>query len=182
MTESLVAVLVALVLLAGFSGCLSQDTSQRVNVTVTHVTDGDTLDVLYPDGSGDEVRLVGVDAPEVHAESDPSEFEGVSNVSCLRRWGDKASEYLSSIVSNRSVEISTDPAFDRRGYYGRLLAYVYYNGTLVNLRLVRKGYARVYDSDFSKKRLFLRAEKRARRERLGLWGCAGEGPEDENTR
>lgn len=151
-------------------------------VTVERVVDGDTLKISYANGTEDTVRLIGVDTPEVHAENDPPEFEGVPDTAagadCLRRWGERASAATKEL-DGRTVGLAFDTNLDRRGYYGRLLAYVVVDGGTHNFRLVRDGHARVYDSSFSHKETYLAAERRARAGGVGLWTCAkgtGSGP------
>lgn len=152
-----------------------------VTVTVVAVVDGDTLRVRYPNGTADDVRLLGVDAPEVHAPVTPDEFEGVPNTSagraCLRRWGRNATAFARETLLGRRVHLEFDLRAPRRGYYGRLLAYVSFGGRSFNYRLVAAGYARVYGTvgDFSQADRFLAAEARARANRTGLWACAHTG-------
>ena len=148
----------------------------EVSVTVSSVTDGDTVDIRYPDGRTDEVRLLGVDTPEVHTSVSPDEFEGVpdnqAGRECLREWGEKASSYAKSELSGVSVEMSFDENEGRRGYYDRLLAYIYADGEHFNYELVENGYARVYDdSDFMKQEEFYNAESAAQNSNRGLWEC-----------
>ncbi|WP_276249683.1 lamin tail domain-containing protein [Haloarcula rara] len=190
MTGRRAGVVVVLVLLAGCGGLvpdsgtgpaptapgtatsLPADTTQ---VTVTAVVDGDTIRIEYKNGTRDTVRLVGVDTPEVHAENDPAEFEGVPDTAagadCLREAGTNASNFAKDRLLGRTVGIATDPNLDRRGYYDRLLAYVVVDERLFNYRLVASGRARVYDSDFSQQGSFTTAEAGARDARRGLWRC-----------
>lgn len=148
--------------------------------TVTRVVDGDTVKIEYADGTADTVRLVGVDTPEVHAENDPAEFEGVPETdagrACLRRHGERASAFATDRLAGATVGLALDPNLDRRGYYGRLLAYVLVDGEPFNRRLVERGLARVYDSDFSRKEVYLDREADARRADRGLWECATDEP------
>jgi len=117
-------------------------------VTVSSVADGDTVDIRYPNGTTETVRLIGVDTPEVHVDVSPGEFEGVPDNQkgrqCLQDWGKKKSSYTMSQLSGASVGLSFDENEGRRGYYGRLLAYVSTGGTEFNRKLIGQGYARVY--------------------------------------
>lgn len=61
------------------------------------------------------------------------------------------------------------PEADRRGYYGRLLVYVYVDGENFNERLLETGHARLYESTFSKRAAFEQAERTARQNAVGLW-------------
>ena len=143
--------------------------------TVTSVVDGDTIEVRFDDGSTDTVRLLGIDTPETHAENTPAEFEGVpdsqAGSQCLGLAGERATDAVVSRIEGTQVRIATDPAADRRGSYGRLLAYVVTTDGNLNEWLVAEGHARVYDSTFSKADAFYAAESTAQAEARGLWDC-----------
>ena len=190
---------VALAVLVVAAGCggvapVTPATSDRTSagppdettaVSVTAVVDGDTIRVEYDNGTRDTVRLVGVDTPEVNAENDPAEFEGVPDTAagadCLRSAGTNASNFAKERLLGRTVGIATDPNLDRRGYYDRLLAYVVVDDRLFNYQLVATGRARVYDSDFSRRASFTTAERGAREARRGLWRCVDPDSADWTT-
>jgi micrococcal nuclease len=140
-------------------------------VTVTKVVDGDTIDIRYSNGTIERVRLLGVDTPETHTDNEPEEFEGIDNASYLHEWGVKTSDYTSDILKGKKVRLEYDDISYRRGYYGRLLAYVYLqNGTMYNRMLIKNGYARVYDeAEIEYMDEFLELEQEARVNRRGLW-------------
>lgn len=148
--------------------------------TVTDVVDGDTVDVRFANGTTDTVRLLGIDSPETHAENTPDEYEGVPDTAagreCLRAAGQRATEALRSRIGENRIRVVTDPVADRRGSYGRLLAYVYLDGRNLNEWLVARGHARVYDTEFSKRAAFDSAEATAQAERRGLWDCRAGTP------
>ena len=120
------------------------------------VVDGDTI-VL---DRGERVRLIGVDTPELHHPVKPVQY-----------FAREASEYLRSLVARRDVWLEYDQT--RRDAYGRTLAYVFTaDGTLVNLRLIERGYGFAYTkfpfrSDYMAR--FRRAERDARAGDRGLW-------------
>jgi micrococcal nuclease len=147
------------------------------NVEVVRVIDGDTFEVRFADGHTEAVRLLGVDTPEVHVAVDPPEYEGIPDTEAgrtwLRDWGHKASEFARLTVGGETVTIAVDPVADRRGSYGRLLVYVYHDGTNFNRQLVEQGYARLYDSTFSKRDAFASAEATAQANHVGLWNFDG---------
>jgi micrococcal nuclease len=151
-------------------------TAPRVTVEVVDVVDGDTVKVRFPNGTRETVRLLGVDTPEVHAETTPDEFEGVPSTAegrtCLRRAGESASDHAASALAGREVGLGFDEREGRRGYYGRLLAYVYVDGRQFNHALVAEGYARVYDSRFVERERYEAAERAARAAGRGVWSCA----------
>jgi micrococcal nuclease len=146
-----------------------------LRATVTHVVDGDTLDIRYINGTTDTVRLRGVDTPEVHVPTNPSEYEGVpdsdAGAACLGDAGDEASSFTTRAVAGETVRLVE---IDGRGRYDRLLAFVRHDGHDLNHRLVAMGHARVYDGQFEGHERFSRAESRVRRNGTGLWTCANE--------
>jgi micrococcal nuclease len=179
--------LASLCLLAVGAGCLGADvdtatppstptSGPEVTVLVTEVIDGDTVDVRVPDGRTDTVRLLGVDTPEVHAENDPVEFEGVPDTetgrSCLREQGARASAFAVDRLADRRVTLRFDAAAGRRGGYDRLLAYVVADGESFNAALLERGHARLYDSSFRERDRYAALEREAREAGRGVWSCA----------
>jgi micrococcal nuclease len=166
-------------------GTAHPDAGATERATVTRIVDGDTVAVRLPDGSEETVRLLGVDTPEVHAENTPEEYEGVPETAagreCLRTAGEDASAFAERELAGREVALGFDPREDRRGYYGRLLAYVYVGGEQFNAHLVASGRARVYDSDVVERDRYARLERDARAARRGLWTCADGAVADAGT-
>ena len=162
-------------LLAGCLGALGGDAGPMTyNRTVTSVADGDTIDVRLEDGSVETVRLLGIDTPEVHVPTSPEEF-GVPNTTagraCLRAVGENASAVVRARVDGRRVRLEIDPTAERRGDYGRLLAYVFLDDANLNRRLVAEGYARVYETTFERRDRFEAAAADARAADAGVWRC-----------
>lgn len=155
------------------------DSPEGVTVTVVDVVDGDTIEIAYANGTRDTVRLLGVDTPEVHAANDPEEFPGVPDTEagtrCLRHAGGTASAYATDRLANRSVRLVFDAESERRGYYGRLLAYVFVGDESFNHALLRDGHARVYESTFTERERYERTEAAARDDGRGVWSCAAVG-------
>jgi micrococcal nuclease len=139
---------------------------------VIHVTDGDTLRVVFPDGSQETVRILGVDTPEVTpGGTNPDSFEGVSDPSLLLSWGEEASSTLHREVEGREVTVTTDRAAGERDRYGRLLAYLQtQEGTDIGEVLLSRGLARVYTPEsFARKEHYLDVQDEAMRKRIGIW-------------
>ncbi|MCD6304354.1 MAG: thermonuclease family protein [Planctomycetes bacterium] len=128
---------------------------------VARVVDGDTLDIRAADRgrSVTRVRLWGVDTPETKHPDKP-----------VQHFGPEAEAFTRRLCGGKVVKLELLPG-RTRGRYGRLLAYVFLpDGTMLNRRLVRLGYAYAdprYDHPLMAE--FLRLEKAARRQRLGLW-------------
>ncbi len=103
---------------------------------VEYVYDGDTIRVAL-DGESTRVRLLNVDAPEEPRDGEPGE--------CLA--GD-ATGYLEVLLPpGTEVRLVQDEV--THDQYGRLLAGVYADGTLVNAELARAGLVRpvVFDGN-----------------------------------
>jgi micrococcal nuclease len=157
-----------LVVIAVSRGCGdeggSDEPSGPVNARVTHVVDGDTIDVTMPDGEEESVRYIGIDTPETVKPDTP--------VQC---GGPEAHEANERLVGGRTVTLRFDA--ERRDVYGRLLAYVYLRPAgghplFVNAELVRRGLARTLtippNDSFAS--LFARLAARAGAAGRGLWG------------
>ena len=130
--------------------------------------------ITYQDGTEDTIRLLGVDTPEIYSKPDPSEWESIPNTNAgrqhLREWGEKASDYARSrLEKGETVRIVVDETADRRGSFDRLLVYLYDDGELFNLNLLEQGYARFYESSFSKRSQFANAEANAQSNNVGVW-------------
>ena len=142
-------------------------------VTVTRVVDGDTVEARFPNGEIDTLRLLGVDTPETSlGRVTPGEYGFADSPGArdhLFTWGQRASEFARNELGGETVRVEVDPRADRRGSFGRLLVYVSVDGTNFNERLLSQGYARLYESSFSRRDEFARAEAEARAGRVGLW-------------
>ena len=112
---------------------------------VIRVLDGDTI--LLEDGR--KIRLMGIDAPE----------EG-------EYLYDEVREVLEDTIKGKKVGLE---CFGK-DIYGRYLCYVFLGRNLINLELVKKGFAKV-EKDYSHKfyKEFLQAEEGAKKNFLGIW-------------
>jgi micrococcal nuclease len=132
------------------------------------------MEVEFADGETDTVRLIGVDTPETSlGDVSPDEYEGIPETQAARdhlfNWGERASQFATDELDGQEVRVVTDPEGDRRGSFGRLLAYIYADDQNFNQQLLEQGYARVYDSPFSLRGQFDSAESRSRSNNVGLW-------------
>jgi len=119
---------------------------------VVRVVDGDTL---LLDGNI-AVRLIGVDAADSKHPLHPS--------------GPQAAEFSRRRVEGREVTLQLDR--ERRDRHGRILAYVYADGSMLNEELIRAGFSRAdtsFNLDRSTATRFRRAEDEAREAGRGIW-------------
>jgi micrococcal nuclease len=128
--------------------------------TVVDTIDGDTIVVQFTDGARETVRLLGVDTPETHHPRKP--------VQC---YGPEASAYTQARLLGRQITLERDA--ELRDKYGRMLAYVIFDGARYNDELLRLGYARllVIAPNGSHARTMLAEELDAQHARRGLWGA-----------
>ncbi|CQH59722.1 endonuclease domain protein [Halobacterium hubeiense] len=146
------------------------DASEEYEVDVVNVTDGDTVEVQFDDGTQKTVRTVGHDTPETSAENErPQEWEGIDDPETLLKWGDEATSYAEDALDGKTVTLSFDEGEGLRGNYGRLLGLLEVDGSLYNEQVVADGYARVYDSGLGRHDEFWSAEADARAAGRGLW-------------
>ncbi len=124
-------------------------------VRVNKVFDGDTFRTT----SGDKVRLLGINAPEITHHTQPGE-----------PLGEKATSLLKQLTLGKIVRLKTD--IDKRDSYGRLLAQVYLrNGEWINAAMLRHGMAFVYTftPNIRWAEKLLVHEQQARKKRIGIW-------------
>jgi micrococcal nuclease len=119
-------------------------------IEVFDVVDGDTL-VVSLEGAEEVVRLLGINAPE----SDEC-------------FGDEAREALAGRLVAGPLRLESQ---EERDQFGRLLAYAYAGENLLNLTLVRDGFALALQDDHPLVAEFLRADERAFSGGLGLWAA-----------
>lgn len=134
-----------------------------VPVDLIRVIDGDTIVVRLPDSREERVRYIGIDAPEsVHPEKPVEPFAL------------EASSRNRELVEGRSLLLELD--VQERDQYGRLLAFVWADGEMVNLQLVREGLAWVttYPPNVRHVEALVEAQRHARRDELGVWSEAVE--------
>lgn len=137
-------------------------------LTVKRVVDGDTI-VAERNGINVTIRLIGVNTPET---VDPRK-----GVEC---YGPEASQFVKTLLTDKTVTAVPDATQQDLDRYGRLLRYIYTSeAASVNEVLVRQGYAfeYTYDRPYVLQAAFKQAQVQAKAERVGLWGaCSATSP------
>jgi len=116
---------------------------------VVRVTEGDTITILR-EAKNETIRLYGVDCPERGQD-----------------FGQNARQFTSDMVLGKKVDVqkvSTEQ-------YGGTFGIVSIDGAVLNLELVKFGYAWVYRQHCTKKECYAwcQLEDEAKKEKLGLW-------------
>lgn len=166
----LLLILSLLIFLTGCSVKSNKTGNGKKLHTVTEVIDGDTFRL----DTGERVRLLGIDAPEMN-ESDKLERDSEQtgrDKNTIKKLGKMSTEYVKKIAEGKKVYLEKGQDSDDKDKYGRLLRYVYLeDGTFINGKIVRDGYAYVYYKyPVSKTEEMSRYEKEARDNKRGLWG------------
>ena len=127
----------------------------REKVRVAKVIDGDTVEL----SDKRKVRYIGINSFEMNDKR--------LEIKCLAQ---KASEANRNLVENKEVEMEKD--ISETDKYGRLLRYLWIEGTMVNEELVRNGWAEVssFPPDIKYQERFRLEQIKAKLNNLGIWG------------
>ncbi len=140
----------------------SQTETDQVGEVVT-VIDGDTIEVRIA-GVTERVRYIGIDTPELNLEGPSPECFAVEAAARNR-----------ALVGEQWVNLKADTT--DKDPYGRLLRYVFVNGSDVGATLLSEGYGKslAIPPNTDQAVWYEKMELVAKEERRGIWGeyCAG---------
>ena len=138
-------------LFLSLSGCVAPSPTTTDTVRVTEVIDGDTIIIE----GGYHVRYIGIDTPEIYPQ--------------VEAFGLEAWQANRELVEGKTVRLERDVSETDK--YGRLLRYVWVDGTMVNAELVRRGLAeaKAYPPDTKYRSYLEQVEAEARRAGRGMW-------------
>jgi len=130
-----------------------------VVASVLYCNDGDTCRVKIADAMWLNVRLAGIDAPEV-----PSGRKKTG-----QPFGIEAKNFLNNQVKGKSIQIrQTD-----LDHYNRPIVEMFRDGININRNIVQSGYAEAYRGKGKAKRIdsaaYLADEAAAQKASLGIW-------------
>lgn len=144
--------------LENLAGITGSHPAKRKFYQVLRVIDGDSLEIE----TIGEVRLIGVDTPELYHPLKPVQY-----------YAKEASEFVRNLIGQLRVRLEYDQ--ERTDKYGRTLAYVYLeDGRCLNEEIIRHGYGFALQR-FPFKYLvkYREIEAQARTKGLGLWANQG---------
>jgi micrococcal nuclease len=157
--SSLFFIFVAIFYLAHERFSLSRQDSADTFVPVISVSDGDTVSVIL-DNRKEKIRLIGIDAPELGQ----------------KPWGAESKRYLETLLSSSGWKVALEFDVEKRDKYGRVLAYLKTtDGKLINLLMVRDGYAMLFTVPPNVRYAgeLRAAQREAREKQLGIWSGKG---------
>ena len=145
------------------AGCEARGAAGALRAEVREIVDGDTLRVHTARGD-ERVRLIGVDAPELHHPEEGEQYLGA-----------EARAFVAQRAGDPGVTLEFDESQPRRDRFGRLLAYVRTDeGEDLGAALLERGMARVLKRyRFARRGRYLELESRARKAGLGIWADGG---------
>lgn len=130
--------------------------------TVTRVVDGDTFHATI-NNKDEKIRLILVDTPETVKPNTP-----------VQAWGPESSAYTKGVLKP-GTKVNLELDVQERDPYGRILAYVYVNGKMLNKTLLEKGLARVavFPPNTRYVDEFRQIQEKAKQQKLGIWSIDG---------
>ena len=130
----------------------------KEKVKLSSCIDGDTIKVIINNKTS-TVRFLAINTPEYS----PTKIE---------YYGKEASEYTCDRVTNaKKIELEYDDNSDREDKYGRVLAWVFVDGKLLEEELVEKGYAKVayLYADYKYTNTLKEKQELASAKNIGVW-------------
>jgi micrococcal nuclease len=138
----------------------NEEKGKTFTAEIIKVIDGDTVKIKMTNGNEETVRLLLIDTPETVHPSKP-----------VQPFGPEASKFAKELMpSGSKVEVET--GIGERDKYGRLLAYFYVDGKMVNKLLLEKGLARVayvYAPNTKYLDELENIQKQAQQDEIGIW-------------
>ena len=135
--------------------------SNKEKVQFYAKVDGDTAKFKFSNGDVVTCRFLAVNTPETVKPNSPVE-----------NGGPEASSFTENALKNASViELEYDSNSDLYDKYGRLLAWVWIDGELLQSQLISQGYAEVkyIYGDYKYVDTLRQLEKVAKENKLGIW-------------
>lgn len=135
---------------------INRDGQVVEGVVLSKCVDGDTAH-FEVDGELEKVRFIAVDTPELKSKD---------------KYAAEAKEYTCSRLQEAEViELKIDPLAKEPDKYGRLIAWVYVDGELLQKELVEEGLASVkyiYDDYLYVNELY-KVQDQAKQQKIGIW-------------
>lgn len=148
--------------------CYIEPVNEKELVTFSKCVDGDTARFMI---NGEEriVRFLAIDTPEsVHPDKE------------VELFSKDASEYTCDALTKASeIFLEYDGNSDKEDKYGRVLAFVYVDGVLLEKKLIENGLAKVayIYGDYAHVSELREAEQLAQNKKVGIWSESEELPD-----
>lgn len=130
-------------------------------VTLEKCIDGDTATFKDSSGNTYKTRFLAIDTPET-----------VHPTKKVEAYGKEASTYTCETLTNsKEIKLEMDLGSDRVDKYGRLLAWVFTDGVLLQNSLIEKGLAKVsyLYGDYKYTDILQKTQEIAKTNKVGIW-------------
>ena len=145
--------------------------NEKIEIKYSESVDGDTAKFKL-NGEIITVRLLGIDTPEtVH----PSLGEQL--------YGKEASNYTKEKLQNANkIELEYDSKSSKTDKYGRHLAWIWVDDSLLQEELIREGLAQTYmlQDNYTYAWLLQEKQEEAKEEKVGMWSDSNTGENNTN--
>ncbi len=132
----------------------------KETVKFSSCIDGDTFKVSI-NGEIKTVRMLAIDTPETEKPEKKADY-----------YANEASDYTCQRIKKaKKIVLEYDPNSDQEDKYGRILAWVFLDGELLQTDLVKDGYAKVayLYNDYKYTDTLIKQQEIASSKELGLW-------------
>ncbi|MGM0778772.1 MAG: thermonuclease family protein [Bacillota bacterium] len=138
------------------------ESATRRKVTVTSVTDGDSIRYFDPLLNKEVTgRFLGINAPEA--------------TKTFEKFGPEGTAFLTTLIMGKEIEIESDPNADITDKYGRYLIHAFISGKSIQQILILEGLVRVayLYGEYNYSDLYFAAEKKAKESGHNIWSIPG---------
>ena len=159
----------------GYQARTRKSQDWRFDANVVHIVDGDTIDVSWFLGTN-RVRVVGIECPEVRRGDKLR--QQADKLGCdperLRIFGRDVADEARRRLLDKKVVLYFPGGHIERGAFGRLIAYVYVDGSDYAENLARNGMAWAREEPHPKSAQYARLAETARTQKWGAFGIERE--------
>ena len=135
------------------------ETTKNIDGIVYNCNDGDTCHVGVAEAMWMNVRLAGIDAPEVAGKKKQGQ-----------EMGEKSRDFLNNLVKGKNVSIRQVDL----DHYNRPVVELSFEGKLINIQILEQGHAEMYRGKTKRldKTQYEAAEKVAKDAKRGIWSLS----------
>ena len=151
---------------------LEQEDIERIEVKFNRKIDGDTAEFDL-NNEIIKVRFLGINTPETVDKNRGEE-----------PYGKEASAYTEEKLKNATkIELEYDSNASEKDKYGRILAWVFVDDSLLQKELVSNGLAETYmlENNYRYAGVLQLAEEEAKNNKLGIWSSIEQNSDTENV-
>lgn len=138
---------------------LNVQANEKVKVKFKSCVDGDTANFILKNEQI-KVRFLAIDTPELSSSDETVKY-----------YANKAKDFTCNKLKNANkIELEFDDNSNKTDKYGRYLAWIFYDDKLLQLQLIKNGYAKVdyLYGDYAYTDKLIKSEKIAKEKKIGI--------------